>query len=90
MSMMVQLFQTQIGSGFSANTMCQLLLNIYAECNLKGCSSHSGRRTFITRLADSGVAVHVLAALAGHRHIATTQRYITVNDAMLARAVELL
>ena len=49
-----------------------------------------GRRTFITRLADSGVAVHVLAALAGHRHIATTQRYITVNDAMLARAVELL
>ena len=83
-------FQTQIGSGFSANTMCQLLLNIYAECNLKGCSSHSGRRTFITRLADSGVAVHVLAALAGHKHIATTQRYITVNDAMLARAVELL
>ena len=34
-------FQTQISSCFSANTMCQLLLNIYSECNLKGCSSHS-------------------------------------------------
>jgi integrase/recombinase XerD len=84
------LFQTQLRGAFSANTMCQLFLNIYAECNLKQCSSHSGRRTFITRLADSGVAVHVLAALAGHKHIAITQRYITVNDAMLARAVELL
>jgi len=84
------LFQTQLRGAFSANTMCQLFLNIFAECNLKHCSSHSGRRTFITRLADSGVAVHVLAALAGHKHIGTTQRYITVNDAMLARAVELI
>lgn len=84
------LFQTQLRKAFSANTMCQLFLNIYTECGLKYCSSHSGRRTFITRLADNGVAVHVLAALAGHKHIGTTQRYITVNDAMLARAVELI
>lgn len=83
------LFQTQLGTAFSANTMSQLFLIIYAAAGLEGCSSHSGRRSFITRLAEQGVAVHLLAALAGHRSIQTTQRYITVNDALLARAVEL-
>ena len=83
------LFQTQHLRAFSANTMSQLFLDIYHSLGLKGCSAHSGRKTFITRLADQGVAVHLLAALAGHRHVSTTQRYITVNEALLSRAVEL-
>ena len=83
------LFQTQQRTAFSANTMSQLFLNIYGTAGLDGCSSHSGRRSFITRLAEQGVAVHLLAALAGHRSIQTTQRYIAVNDTLLARAVEL-
>jgi integrase/recombinase XerD len=83
------LFQTQMRTAFSANTMSQLFLIIYGAAGLEGCSSHSGRRSFITRLAEQGVAVHLLAALAGHRSIQTTQRYITVNEALLARAVEL-
>jgi len=32
----------------------------------------------------------LLAELAGHKHISTTQRYIDVNDTQLAHAVELL
>ena len=48
------------------------------------------RPEFITQLADKGVGVRVLAELAGHRSIAVTQRYIDVNDAQCARAVELL
>jgi integrase/recombinase XerD len=36
------------------------------------------------------VGVRVLAELVGHSSIAVTQRYIDVNDAQLARAVELL
>ncbi|EDM69426.1 Integrase [Roseobacter sp. AzwK-3b] len=84
------LFQTQQRTAFSANTMCQLFLNIYKACGLNNASSHSGRRTFITRLAEQGVNVRLLAELAGHRHISTTQRYIDVNPAQLARAVELV
>jgi integrase/recombinase XerD len=86
----VPLFCSQKGSSFSANTMCQLFLNIYSACGLTGASSHSGRRTFITRLANKGIGVRVLAALAGHSSIATTQRYIDVNDEQMANAVELL
>lgn len=84
------LFRTQQNTAFSANTMCQLCLDIYKACGLRDASSHSGRRTFITRLASKGVGVRVLAELAGHRHISTTQRYIDVNADQLAHAVELV
>jgi integrase/recombinase XerD len=57
---------------------------------MTGATSHSGRRTFITKLADKGVGVRVLMALAGHRNITTTQAYIDVNDDMKRSAVELI
>ena len=84
------LFVSQKRRAFSPNTMCQLFLNIYKGCGIKGASSHSGRRTFITNLASKSVSVRVLAELAGHSSIATTQRYIEVNDDQLRKAVELL
>ena len=84
------LFKSQKGGHFSANTMCQLFLDIYKAVGLKDASSHSGRRTYITRLANKGVGVRLLAALAGHSHISTTQRYIDVNAEQLLAAVELL
>lgn len=84
------LFASQKGGHFSANTMCQLFLDIYRACGLKDASSHSGRRTYITRLANRGVGVRLLAELAGHSHISTTQRYIDVNADQLRNAVEML
>ena len=83
-------FRTQKRTAFSGNTMCQLFLNIYKACGIKGASSHSGRRTFITNLAGKSVSVRVLAMLAGHSSIATTQHYIEVNDDQLRKAVELV
>lgn len=76
--------------GLSANTACQLLTKIYRESHVYGASSHSGRRTFITKLADKGVGVRVLMALAGHKSIATTQRYIDLNPTVMKAAVELI
>jgi len=81
--------RSQKGRSFNANAMCQLFLNIYAACGIKGASSHSGRRTFITNFASKSVSVRVLAVLAGHSSIATTPRYIDVNDQQLRNAVEL-
>jgi len=37
-----------------------------------------------------GVSAKALMTLAGRKHMSTTQRYIGVNDGMLARAVELV
>mgnify|MGYP003330998919 CR=1 FL=1 len=83
------LFMTQKRSAFTANTLCQTMNGIYKSAGLDGATSHSGRRSFITTLASKGVGVRVLASLAGHRSIATTQAYIDVNDAMKRAAVEL-
>ena len=84
------LFESRKGGHFSANTMCQLFLAVFADFGLRGATSHTPRRTFITQLANKGVGVRALAELAGHSSISVTKRYIDVNDAQLARAVELL
>ena len=84
------LFYTQKRSGFSSNTATQLFISFYRKAGLVGATSHSGRRTFITSLAAKGVSVRLLASLAGHRSITTTQAYIDVNDEMKRHAVELV
>ena len=75
---------------FSPNTLAQHFYWVYRNAGVSGASSHSGRKTFLTSLASQGVSVFVLASLAGHKSIATTQRYITVNDEVKRRAVELV
>ena len=84
------LFATQKAQRFSANSATQHLQRLYERAGIAGATSHSGRRTFITELAAKGVGVRVLAALAGHRSIQVTQKYIDVNDVMMRNAVELL
>ncbi|WP_247844285.1 tyrosine-type recombinase/integrase [Marinobacter alexandrii] len=84
------LFKTQKAQRFSPNTATQHLRRLYTNAGINGATSHSGRRTFITELAAKGVSVRVLSALAGHKSIQTTQRYIDVNDDMMRKAIELL
>lgn len=84
------LLVTQKRTAFSANTLCQLMGQLYRQAGLDGATSHSGRRWFITRLAHSGVSAKVIMELAGHRNLTTTQRYIDVRDDMKRAAVELL
>ena len=86
------LFYTHRGPrrGFSANTLSQHFFWLYRRAGISNASSHSGRKTFLTSLASQGISVFVLASLAGHRSISTTQKYITVNDDMKRRAVELV
>ena len=82
--------QKRVDEGFNANTLTQHFHHLYKRAGIAGASSHSGRRSFITNLASKGISVRVLASLAGHKSIATTQRYIDVNDDQKRRAVELI
>jgi integrase/recombinase XerD len=86
------LFATQKNNkrGFSANTMCQYFHYLYREVGIEGASSHSGRRGFITNLANKGISVRILQELAGHKSLAVTQRYIEVNHQLMRNAVELV
>lgn len=73
---------------FSPNSLCQVFGRIYNKAGISGATSHSGRRTFITQLANKGISVRVIMSLAGHQNLGTTQRYIDVNDELLKSAVE--
>ena len=76
--------------GFSASTACQMFHYWYKEAKIEGASSHSGRRGFITNLANKGVHVRILQELAGHSSLAVTQKYIDINHDKLRVAVEML
>lgn len=84
------LFSTQRSAAFSANSLTQVVNGLYKQAGLDGASSHSGRRGFLTNLAEKGVSVRVMMALAGHRNMATTQRYIDLRPGVLRNAVELV
>jgi len=66
----------------------------YARLGFQGCSSHTGRRTFITnaarRISTVGGSLRDVQALAGHSALSTTQRYIEVNGDAKRKVVELL
>jgi integrase len=66
----------------------------YQYLGLDGCSSHSGRRTFITRAArlvhEAGGSLRDVQLLAGHRSIQTTQRYIDGDTDAQRKLVSLI
>jgi len=77
-------------NGFSAQTIVNLFQRLYASAGIQGASSHSGRRQFVTKLADQGINARLVQTLARHKHLSTTQRYIDVNENALRNAVELI
>jgi integrase len=66
----------------------------FKSIGLKGCSSHSGRRTFVTRAArlvhKAGGSLRDVQLLAGHRSIQTTQRYIDGDTDAQRKLVSLI
>jgi integrase/recombinase XerD len=85
-----KLFYTQCCEGFTANTFTHIINGIYNQAGIVNASSHSGRRIGLTTLADKGVGVRVLMALAGYSQIPTTQRHIDLRPSVVRAAVELV
>jgi integrase len=67
---------------------------MFEKLGFDGCSSHSGRRTFITRAARAvhaaGGSLRDVQLLAGHRSIQTTQRYIDGDSDAQRRLISLI
>lgn len=82
----------------SAHTSAQAVVNMfkrwYENVGLIGCSSHSGRRTFITNAARKisivGGSLRDVQMLAGHSSLAVTQRYIDGDSEARKKIVDLI
>ncbi|UPK26745.1 tyrosine-type recombinase/integrase [Bradyrhizobium sp. 195] len=87
-----------IGTERSPGTSPQVVVNMfqrwYRHLGFIGCSSHSGRRTFITgaarKISTVGGSLRDVQALAGHSNLRTTQRYIEENADAQRRVVQQL
>lgn len=51
------LFQTQRKTRFTTNALQKWFKSLYDKAGITGASSHSGRRTFITRLIEQGATL---------------------------------
>jgi integrase/recombinase XerD len=84
------LFRSERRRAFSANTMTKLMIRTFQECGLKDCTSHTPRRTLITHLANKAISIKVISTIARHKDLATTSRYIAVNDDQLRAAINMV
>lgn len=78
------LFRPERGGNFSPNSMVRVLGDIYRNAGFADASSHTGRRSLITRLAYAGIDLNSVRQIAGHSSIVTTQRYIQDNPQLMA------
>jgi integrase/recombinase XerD len=66
---------------------------LYEGMGFDGCSSHSGRRTAITKWArnitTAGGSMRDVQDMAGHADLATTQGYIEVNKHAKSKVVDM-
>lgn len=77
------------GRFFSNVSLSMLFKEMYDLAGLRT-SSHSGRRTFATRLNEKGVGMKTIQRLMGHRNISTTALYCEVSEKVMRSAVELV
>jgi integrase/recombinase XerD len=86
--------RSERGHALRPSSVVNWFARLYRDLKLDGCSSHSGRRTFITNAArlvfKAGGSLRDVQELAGHRSIEQTQAYIDGDSRAKRRLVALL
>ena len=71
-----------------------MFYNWYRKFGLLGCSSHSGRRTFITETSKKislvGGSLRDIQMMVGHSSLQTTQRYIEADSQSQRKVIDLI
>jgi integrase/recombinase XerD len=82
------------GDRMTANSVVHWFQRLYESLGFDGCSSHSGRRTFVTNAAKKatlvGGSLRDVQELAGHASLQTTQRYIQGDTEAKRKLVNLI
>jgi len=88
------ILRTERASMTSPQVVVNLFQKWYRDLGFHGCSSHSGRRTFITnaarKISTVGGSIRDVQVLAGHANLGTTQRYIEQHVGAQRKIVDLV
>ena len=88
------LVRTQRSKQTSSQAVINMFASWYRDLGMIGCSSHSGRRTFISntarKISTVGGSLRDIQALAGHSNLQTTQRYIECDSESQRKVVNLI
>ena len=71
---------------WAADSLQSYITRLYAKAGIRNGSSHSGRRTFATRLYAQTADINVVQQLLGHDSPDCTIRYIEVDKRILRQA----
>jgi integrase len=86
--------RSERSGGMQPGSLVNWFRGLYRELGFAGCSSHSGRRTFITHAARlvsrAGGSLRDVQQLAGHRSIEQTHAFIDGDSVAQRRHVTLL
>lgn len=89
-----RVIKTERGKNTSAQVIVNMMWNWYKRLGFDGCSSHSGRRTFITsaakKISTVGGSIRDVQALARHSSLQMTQRYIEADVEAQKKVVQLI
>ena len=82
------------GGRMTPNSIVMWFNRVFKSFGFDGCSSHSGRRTFITNAARKvslvGASLRDVQQLAGHSSLQTTQRYVEGDTEAKRKLVNLI
>jgi len=85
------IIKSRSGKGMSAQVITNWFFNLYRGLGFAGCSSHSGRRTAITKwsrnITAAGGSLRDVQQLARHSSLQMTQKYIEVSEGAMKRVV---
>jgi len=89
-----RIIQTERSDKVAPQVIVNMFQRWFADLGYEGCSSHSGRRTFITnaskKISSVGGSLRDIQYLAGHSSLQTTQRYIEGDSRAREKVVELV
>ena len=85
------IIKSERGGSMSAQSVTNWFSSLYKRLGYEGCSSHSGRRTAITRwsrkISSVGGSLRDVQSLARHSSLQMTQRYIEVSEDAMKKVV---
>ena len=86
--------RTERSKSTSPQSIVNMFQRWYGKLGLVGCSSHSGRRTFITetskKISTVGGSLRDIQMMVGHSSLQTTQRYIESDSECQRKVVDLI